>query len=135
MQYNHTRNSGRIQYSREQIDDQNLRRYADNSTLLVQFLPRHHIRHLCIHQAQAARLGRVTDDGVLGQKLADPAIFEVVSAHDDDEIVAGDIVCMEQVAHYLEEAEAAGDYEERVFFAQLMEYVLLEFLREWSMRA
>jgi hypothetical protein len=55
-------------------------------------LSRHNIRHLCIHQAQTARLGRVTDDGVLGQKLADPAIFAVVSANDDDEIVAGNIV-------------------------------------------
>jgi hypothetical protein len=69
---------------------------------------------------------------MLGKKLADPTIFTFISTDDDDEVVASNVVCMEKVCDYLEEAETAGYYEEGVFFTELVEYVLLEFLWEWS---
>jgi len=65
---------------------------------------------------------------MLGQGFSDPAILAFVGAHEDDEVVAGGIVGVEEVRGYAQEAEATGDDDELILFAKLSKDVLLEFL-------
>jgi hypothetical protein len=65
---------------------------------------------------------------MLSEALTDPAIFAFVCAEDDDEVVAGSVVGVEEVGYYAEEADAAGEDYEFVFFAKFAEDVLLEIL-------
>lgn len=66
---------------------------------------------------------------MLGKRLANPAIFAVFCPEDDDEVVAGDVVGVEEIGDDAEETEAAGKEEEFVFVAKFFEDVLLEVLR------
>jgi hypothetical protein len=54
---------------------------------------------------------------VLSEKFANPAILAFVRADDDDEVVAGDVVRVEQIGDDVVKSKAAGDYQESVFFA------------------
>jgi hypothetical protein len=65
---------------------------------------------------------------VLRQRLADPDILAVVGADEQYEVVPGGVVRVEEVRDYAQQAEAARQKNELIFFAQLVEDVLLEFL-------
>jgi hypothetical protein len=65
---------------------------------------------------------------MLGQRFANPHIFAIVGANEQYEVVSGGIVGMEEVRDYAQKAEAPREEDQLIFLAQLIEYVLLEFL-------
>jgi hypothetical protein len=99
---------------------------------LVLPLSRYHVQGLRIHQAQSASLGCPADGGMLRKSLADPAIFSLIGAHDDYKITTGGIIGMKKVDYNPEEAQATGKNEQLVFFPELMEDILLKFLKSES---
>jgi hypothetical protein len=65
---------------------------------------------------------------MLGQRLANPDILAVFGANEQYEVVSNGIVRVEQIRDYAQQAEAPRQEDEFIFFAQLSEDVLLEFL-------
>lgn len=59
--------------------------------------------------------------------FSDPVIFAVVGADEDDEVLAGGIIGVEEVGDEAEEGESAGENQERVRGAEGVESFLLEF--------
>jgi hypothetical protein len=65
---------------------------------------------------------------MFGQRLADPHVLAVFGTNKQYEIIARGIVGVEEVRDYTQQAEAARQEDELIFFAQLIEDVLLKFL-------
>jgi hypothetical protein len=65
---------------------------------------------------------------MLCQRLANPHILAIVGSDEQDEVVSGGIVRVEEVRDYAQQAEAAREDNKLIFLAQLFEDVLLEFL-------
>lgn len=65
---------------------------------------------------------------MLGQCLTNPHILAVVGPDEQYEIVSSGIVRVEEIGDYAQKAEAAGEENELIFPAQLIEDVLLELL-------
>lgn len=65
---------------------------------------------------------------MLRERLANPHILALVCADEQDEVVSGGIVGVEQVRDYAQKAEAAREEDQLILFAQLFEDLLLEFL-------
>ena len=65
---------------------------------------------------------------MLCQRLANPYILAIISSDEQDEVVSGGVVRVEEVRDYAQQAEAAREDDKLIFLAQLFEDVLLEFL-------
>lgn len=72
---------------------------------------------------------------VLCERFANPVVFAIFSADEDDETVSGSIVGMEEIGDNFEEAESAGKDEENVFRAEEIVEILLELLESALERA
>jgi hypothetical protein len=71
---------------------------------------------------------------MLSQRLANPDILAIIGAHEQNQIVAGGVVRMEQVGNDAQQAEPARKEHEFIFLSQFLEDVLLEFLRPSASR-
>lgn len=67
---------------------------------------------------------------MLRQRLSDPAILPVVCRYEQYEVVTRCIVRMEEICDESQKTQAAGNDDELVFLSQLLEYLLLVFLRQ-----
>lgn len=63
---------------------------------------------------------------MFGERFSDPVIFAVVSANEDDKVVTCSVVGVEEIRDKAQEAETAGEDEQLVFGAKVVEDVLLE---------
>jgi hypothetical protein len=62
------------------------------------------------------------------EALSNPAIFALVCAEDDNQIVTSSVVGVQEIRDYAQEADTASKDDELVFFAEFFEDVLLEVL-------
>ena len=128
MQHDQAGDGVWAQQTRQQINDENSRRDAKDSTAGIHLFARADALKVGIHDRETASLGRRADGGVLGQRLADPSILAVLGADDDDEVVPGRVVRVQQVGDEAHEAEAAREHNELIFGPELLEERLLVFL-------
>jgi hypothetical protein len=65
---------------------------------------------------------------VLRERLTNPHILSLVCADEQNEVVPGGIIGVEDIRDYAQKAEAAREEDQLILFAQLFEDLLLEFL-------
>jgi hypothetical protein len=65
---------------------------------------------------------------MLCERFANPIIFAVFSADEDDETISGSVVGVEKVCDDFEETETAGKDDKEIFGAEEVVQVLLELL-------
>ena len=58
---------------------------------------------------------------MFGQRLSNPAIFALICAQDDNEVVAGGIVCVKEIGDDLEKAQATSEDDEFIFVPKFVE--------------
>lgn len=57
---------------------------------------------------------------MFGERLANPGVLPIVGTDNDDQIVPCRIVRMEEVGDEADEGEASRQYDELIFFSELL---------------
>ncbi|KAI6775463.1 hypothetical protein HG530_002221 [Fusarium avenaceum] len=117
-----------IQQSCEKIYYKDARSDTENAASSIHLLPCADTLGVCVYDSQATRLGGHADGSMFSQCLSNPAVFSLISSDDNNQIITGRIVGVEEIVDKAHQPEATGDNDKLIFSAKLLEQVLLIFL-------